>query len=570
MITLKTLRWKNFLSFGNTFTEIDLSSHLTTLVRGRNGSGKSTIGLDAIMYVLYGRPYRNITKPQLINSINKSDMLIELEFNIGSTEYFIRRGMKPNIFDIFKDGQLIEQDAAMRDYQAFLETQILKINEKTFKQIAVLGSASYVPFMQLAAHQRRELVDSILDIEVFSKMSLVLRDRISSTKEELKSVEHKIDLRKTEAVAQQKLIKVMKNNTKSRVNEYENQRVQYLLELARVGSVVNSLTEKCNFLESNEPKFDSSQYELLSEQIGNLRRSNDSHNKKLKSIHSIDECPTCMQSVSDRHVGAVGKSLNKKIADNESKLETLNKELELLKIANDELCNHQSVYQKHAKSLIETNREQINIQKSISDIDASINNLLSNDDDITVEEEKLKIIGANAIKLIERKNYLSEEKHLQDVASQLLKDTGIKTAVVKEYLPVLNSLINKYLAMFDFFVDFTLDESFNEVIKSRGRDVFSYSSFSEGEKRRIDFSILMAFRQLASLKNSAKTNLLVIDELLDGALDLSARESFNELLGSIPDSNIFVISHADASSDHYERVLQVEKNGDFSTYFEVE
>lgn len=564
MILLKKIRFKNFLSFGNVFTEFDLNTHKATLVRGKNGSGKSTIGLDAIVYALYGKPYRNITKPQLANSINNRDMVVELEFSIGHINYMVRRGMKPQIFDIFKDGILIEQEAATRDYQYFLETQILKVSEKTFKQIAVLGSASYVPFMQLPAAARRELVESILNIEIFSKMNIVLRDRIATTRDEFTAITNSIAIKKTEATGQQKLINVMKENTKVRVEELRSEKKQITEEL--YGHTQGLLELEKALKQLKEPEFSVTKYKSLSTKLETHRREIAALEKKLITISELDECPACLQKVTDEHYKHVEISIAQQIILLNTKQEIAQQEFNEYDKQRDLM---DVFYKEHQRisNLIVNQEQLVNTTSTVlENVNNKIQDLLSSGGDIEAEIEKLRIIGATGAALFERKNEISEEKHLQDIAIQLLKDTGIKTAVVKEYLPVLNQLINKYLAMFDFFVEFTLDESFNEVIKSRARDIFSYSSFSEGEKRRIDFAILMAFRQMAALKNSAKTNVLVIDELLDGALDLAAREAFNELIVNIPDSNILVISHADANADHYDRIIHVEKIGDFSTY----
>ena len=564
MIFLKKIRFRNFLSFGNVFTEFDLHSFKATLVRGKNGSGKSTIGLDAIVYALYGRPYRNISKPQLINSVNNRDMVVELEFSIGATDYMIRRGMKPQIFDIFQDGVLIEQEAATRDYQFFLETQILKVTERTFKQIAVLGSASYVPFMQLPAAARRELVESILNIEIFSKMNVVLRDRIAATREEFTSVTNAITLKKAEAGAQQKLIYVMKENTNDRVNELRAEKATIHSELSRLALEAGTTKSMLDDLE--KPEFDLAAHKALQKVVDSTRHEISRQKKRINDIGSMMECPSCLQEVTHVHIDTVSIAINKQIKNLEDQLYI---DQDRLVESENSKANQDDYYEEHHRLstlVIAQEQKVLDASVALDNMNNRIQDLLSRNDDVEAEIEKLKAMGVAGAALIARKNEIGEEKHLQDIAVQLLKDTGIKTAVVKEYLPVLNQLINKYLAMFDFFVEFTLDESFNEVIKSRARDIFSYSSFSEGEKRRIDFAILMAFRQMAALKNSAKTNVLVIDELLDGALDLTAREAFNELVVNIPDSNILVVSHADANADHYDRIIHVEKVGDFSTY----
>lgn len=570
MIKLKKITVQNFLSYGNVATSFDFTTHTSTLVRGKNGSGKSTIFLDAVIYALYGKPYRAINKPQLLNSINKKEMLVELEFSIGIDEYLIRRGMRPNIFDIFKNNILVEQNAAIRDYQEFLEGTILKISEKTFKQIAILGAGSYTPFMKLATGQRRELVESILDIEVFSRMNAVLRDRMNATRDEVKIIEHKIEIKKHEAQGQQRLINVIKENTKARVEEYDNQKASLLLELAKYGMSTNELNEQLDDLEKNKPPHDQSEFDRIQERLGIVNRTIDRLTKTHAHVHDLEYCPTCKQDVSEEHNNSVADDLKKELIKFTSEKSTLETEFGDLTILSRAYNEHRDSKLSVMDNLRVSMNSQNSVRKQIATIEESINSILSNSNDLELEQEKLKKIGQDALALVKRNRTLSEEKHLQDVSAQLLKDSGIKTAVVKEYLPILNQLINKYLGMFNFFVDFTLDENFEEVIKSRGRDVFSYASFSEGEKKRLDFSILMAFRQLASLKNSAKTNILVLDELLDGAFDLEAKSLVQDIVTAIQDANVIVVSHADSSNDGFDRTIVVEKVGDFSEYSEVD
>lgn len=563
MIYLKKIRIKNFLSFGNAWTEYDLNVYKSTLIRGKNGVGKSTIGLDAIMYALYGNPYRKINKPQLINSINNRDMVVELDFSIGGTEYMIRRGMKPNIFDIFKDSVLIEQDAATRDYQFFLETQILKVNERTFKQIAVLGSASYVPFMQLPAGQRRELCESVLNIEIFSKMNVVLRDRISATREEFTSITNAIALKKTEALGQQKLINVMKENTKVRVDELRVEKSQIESEITKAAV---DLADTKMFLDAlQEPDFDHAAFKTMQKSVESYRGDIQRYRKRIAEIGKMTECPSCLQKVEHEHVDSVSSAIELQIKETETKLYAAQ---DLLVKLDETKAILDDYYEEHHRlsNLVIAQEEKVSqLQNNLDAVNNKIQDLLSRTDDIEAEQDKLKSIGTAGAALIDRKNVIGEEKHLQDISIQLLKDTGIKTAVVKEYLPVLNALINKYLAMFEFFVEFTLDESFNEVIKSRARDIFSYSSFSEGEKQRINLSILLTFRQMAALKNSAKTNILVLDEILDSNLDIHAAEQAREILLNIPEANIIVMSHAEISEEGFDRVTVIDKLGDFST-----
>jgi DNA repair exonuclease SbcCD ATPase subunit len=514
-----------------------------------------------LIYALYGVPYRKINKPQLINSINRGDMLVEVDFSVNGAKYQVRRGIKPHVFDILHNGKLIDQDAAVRDYQKFLETQILKVSEKTFKQIAVLGAASYVPFMQLPAFHRRELVESILDIEIFSRMNSVLRDRLAQSKDEMSRIESSLELKKSQATSQKKLIDVLKENNASRISDYET-------EAASHTENKEALTAQKEVLEGTIaafPEWDGAEYEELTTSIAVIEREIKALKKQMNSFDSLTSCPTCLQAVGEEHKHHVDSKFATNLVAKEDVLQKKKDTLESIlpaKAAYDESVSKNQRTQQEIKNLKNMISMVDNSIKTLRDKITSANNSYSVIED---EQEKLKSLATEALSLIERKNSLSEEKHIQDVAQQLLKDSGIKTAVVREYLPVLNQLVNKYLSMFDFFVDFTLDENFSEVIRSRGRDTFSYSSFSEGEKRRIDFAILMAFRQLAAMKNSARTNVLIFDEILDSNLDLLARDQVHDMITNMDGANVIVISHADAKSDDFDRVLVCEKVGDFST-----
>lgn len=568
MIILKKIVCKNFMSFGNTPTEFNLHTHKSTLLQGVNGSGKSVIALDAVLYALYGKPYRDINKGQLINAINQGGLEVELDFEIGPIKYKIIRGMKPNIFDIFKDGILIEQEAAIRDYQWFLENHILKINERTFKQIAVLGSASFVPFMQMPPQQRRELIESILDIGIFSNMNSILKERILYNREQLTKITSELTVKKAEATAQQKLIKVIEKNSQSRVNEIIVEKENCELTIKQVLIDIEALQLRRDTLSIQS--FDVKVHNNLSSDVNEASREINVLKETIKDIQHLDICPTCRQKVSVKHISKVKKTIENSITIAEKYLTELKQKLDISTQQMEKYTEYTDLIKSFNDKIEALDSVASNFKLTITQLEDKIKSVQSETTDVDLERQKLKLIGTEAVKLLDEKTKLSEEKHIQEVAQHLLKDTGIKTAIVKKYLPMMNKLINNYLAMFDFYVDFTLDENFNEVIRSRGRDIFSYSSFSEGEKRKLDFSILLSFRQLAAIKNSAKTNVLILDEILDHGLDLIAMQQASDIISNIPNSNTIVISHGDVNTNQYDRIIKVEKHNDFSTLDYVE
>lgn len=558
MIVFKTVSVKNFLSYGNYDTKWYLDKHNSTLIVGRNGHGKSVL-LDAVCFGLFGKPYRNINKPQLVNSINQKACVVELELIVNSVEYKIIRGMKPNVFDVYCQGKMLDQEAAMKDMQAYLEQQILKLNFKTFCQVVILGSASYTPFMQLPAHQRREVVEDVLDIGIFSKMNSLLKDRIAGTKEELRIIEVRVDSAKKEAQAQKRIIEVIEKNKTSRISEIEEEIALLQEELSVVLDSIASL---------QEPDFEvitaiRAQYSNIVDSIDELKASATQLQNRLVRLENLEECPTCIQGISHEHKNSIRNKFEEEGATISKSLEEQYPSLAEVSAQREEA---ESSFQQYGATKETLTQSKSDLTKSIKTKQDQIEKIKEDSGDVDAEKEKMKAIAAEALQFISRKNELSEEKQLQEVSQVLLKDNGIKTAIIREYLPVLNKLINKYLTVFDFFVNFNLDESFNEVIKSRGRDEFSYASFSEGEKKRIDLAILLAFRQVAAMKNSAKVNLLIFDEVQDSSLDLDARAKFNDLLDSMAGSNVFVISHTDTSPDAYDAVIKVEKRGDFSQY----
>ena len=567
-IVFKTLEWKNFLSTGNSPNKIQLDRSTTTLVIGRNGEGKSTM-LDALTFALFGKPFRNINKPQLINSINGKNALVTIEFSVGSTEYKVVRGIKPNVFEIHCNGQLINQDSAAKDYQKMLEQQILKLNYKTFTQVVILGSASFVPFMQLPAWQRREVIEDILDISVFSTMNTILKARISENSDQIKNISAKIEIAKNNVDVQKKLISTMVNSKKDQVDQLKKQIADNEAEIEANTAKWNELNDQFTELMI--------QGENAKELEEAINKANKTRDKLLNKKESQDEvlsffsenetCPSCSQGIPHEHK----TSIIEKITNEQREVLT---NIDTIDDAYAKLLARQEELNKLNKELLAINAQSnalhnasVMLSKQNKKLENEIKLMKEDTGNIDEEKRKLKEIADEALTLIDKKNSLFEEKKIHEVSALLLKDTGIKTAIIKEYLPVMNKLINGYLSAMDFYVHFELDEAFNEVIKSRFRDEFTYSSFSEGEKMRIDLAILFTWRQIAKMKNSVNTNLLVLDEIFDSSLDNAATDYFLSLMDSFGDkSNIFVISHkGDQLFDKFRSVIKFEKKNDFST-----
>lgn len=567
MIVFKKITAKNFLSLGNATTSIPLNAHKNTLIIGKNGSGKSSLCTDSICFALYGKPYRNIGKAQLLNSINQRGLEVEIEFSVGPSEYRVRRGIKPNIFEIYQDGRLIDQEAATRDYQQYLERQILKINFKTFCQVVILGTASFVPFMNLSASQRRDVIEDVLDIAVFSDMNAVLKTRMSELQEEIKDTTQRIEGAKKETLSQKKLIQVLEDAKNSRIQEEEGNIETLLRVIERHRELINSTKSQIDLLEQPE-SVDQKAYQGLERQKDAVQAELDANRKKQNSIDKLTDCPTCLQCVEESHKASVKTGFLNASVELEARLDSLGDQLKVMetklhaqrehdlavKALNDQIIREYDKIAIHEAEIVKK-------QKLIRTIRADVT-------DIALEKGKLKIIADTALTLLQQKNDLMDIRNIQEISQLLLKDSGIKAAIIKEYVPILNKLINKYLGMFGFHINFVLDENFNETIKSRGRDEFSYSSFSEGEKRKIDTAILFAFRQVSELKNSANCNLLVLDEVGSENFDLNAKECFLEILSSIEGGNNFIISHSAPSHEAYDCVYKVEKRGDFS-YMEL-
>lgn len=564
-IHFKKIRYKNILSTGNVFTEIRLDKNTTTLISGANGSGKSTL-LDAIVFALYGKPFRKINKPQLINSINQKDLQVEIEFEVGSNEYMVRRGIKPNIFEIYKNGSLVDQESATRDYQAYLEQNVLGINYKSFNQIVVLGSATYVPFMELPAHSRREIIEDLLDIQVFSTMNLLLKDKVSTNKAAITDNSYQIEILKSKiesAVEHNESIRKIKETEVNKIREKMKEHLEKIevekSEIERVEKEIQDLIHTIADKASVKKKLERAR-ELRSELETNLK----SHVKEVAFYHDHDQCPTCKQGINHDFKDNIIeektakktelengiKAIIEKIGEYEARVEEISKVEDEIQLKNITIGEHRAQIKMSKNALISYKEELTNAEREVEEVDTS----------------KLEEYNRTLKEYQKEQSTLFDERETLNIVSTMLKDGGIKTRIIRQYVPVMNKLINKYLSAFDLFVDFHLDENFNEVIKSRFRDTFSYASFSEGEKLRITLSIMLAWRSVAKLRNSVSTNLLLLDETLDGALDGVGIESLIDTLHNLNNNdNIFVISHrGDQFGEKFESHLKFEKVKNFS------
>jgi DNA repair exonuclease SbcCD ATPase subunit len=566
-IHFKYVEYKNFLSTGNSANKIVLDKSRTTLIMGKNGEGKSTI-LDAITFCLFGKPFRDIKLGQLVNSINGKQLTVTSEFIVGNKQYKVIRGLKPNIFEIYADGIMINQDASAKDYQKILEQQILRLNYKTFTQVVILGSASFVPFMQLKTSQRREVVEDILDIRIFSVMNQLLRDRASSTKDSIAKLDAEIKVAKAKVESQTAIIKAMtaaKTDTvrslldKIHQNESQIEQSQVTSELltAEITKLRERTTEKSRLEED---------INRINKMVSKYSATIDHQTNHVHFFNDNSVCSTCSQEITEEYKQEVIAGLQDKIDEEQTKITQLEKAHINLK---ESLAKIQSVQNEITDKNIElstTNNTISLLNKQITQFRAEIESVEQDTSNVDEEKRKLKELASVTVSQINQKTSLLELRELQEVSNQLLKDTGIKTAIIREYLPVMNTLINKYLAIMDTYIKFELDESFNETIKSRFRDEFTYASFSEGEKRKLDVAILFAWRQIARLKNSVNTNLLIMDEIADSSLDDTATESLLTMINSLEsDTNVFVISHrGDILNDKFHSVLRIEKRNDFS------
>ena len=567
MILFTTIRWKNMLSTGNAFTEIKLNKSTNTLIVGQNGAGKSTI-LDALTFALFNKPFRKINKPQLVNTINDRDCVVEVEFTIGKKVYKVIRGIKPNIFEIHCDGKLIDQDAKIGDYQEYLENVVLKLNYKSFTQVVVLGSAAFVPFMQLSAADRRTIIEDLLDISIFSSMNKLVKDRVSSTKDNQKTIDYEIKLTEEKIAMQMQSLEDQKKNSD----------VEIAAKLAEVEMNNQFITATNNVIAEIESQIET--LELINAENGDLSHKSskllqieskfEDNISKLKSdiqfYNDNDNCPSCQQTITEEHKCKSVDEKNKKIEEISAAAVKLSAEIAKVSDQLADVASRQKEIRELQSDMVKLNTQVTSTNAYNTKVLLEIDQLKKRSISLEKDNEKLKELNKSLVDSKKAAEKLSADKQYLEFAATLLKDTGIKTKIIKQYLPVMNKLINKFLTSMEFFVNFNLNESFEETIKSRHRDVFSYASFSEGEKMRIDLALLFTWRQIAKMKNSVSTNLLILDEVFDSSLDGVGTEEFMKLLNSLDkDTNVFVISHkGDQLFDKFRSVIRFEKKNNFS------
>ena len=568
MIYFKSVSWKNFLSTGNDTIKIELNRSPSTLIVGQNGAGKSTM-LDALSFGLFGKPHRDIKKDQMINSINKKGTVVEVEFKIGDSDFRIMRGIKPGKFEIYQNGNMINQSSSARDYQKFLEQNILKLNHKSFHQVVVLGSSSFIPFMQLPAWSRRAVIEDLLDINIFSKMNTLLKERNAKIRDELTDINHQIDLFKTKIDSQTKYIKDLQSinkdmveNKKESIKTYEDDIKKLIDETSELNenlqSHIDIETKKSDNLKSKATQLKS--YDLqFNAKIKDLVQQS-------KFFEDHDQCPTCDQQIDESIKESKISGIKKSAAEVQQGMEKLKEEVDQNMADIEESKNAMTLLLERQRKIISNNDKISLIQKEIDSTQKEIGTLLQSSGDVKTAKKEMESLREGKDSITEKKLEYVEERTYNEVIGEMLKDTGIKTKVIKQYLPVMNRLINQYLQVLDFFVAFHLDENFNETIRSRHRDTFNYASFSEGEKQRIDLSLLFTWRQIAKMKNSAATNLLVLDETFDSSLDHDGIDNLTKILNTLEDgTNVFIISHkGDILENKFRSKIEFIKEKNFS------
>ena len=567
-IQFQTLKWKNFLSTGNSFTELDFREHKTNLIVGHNGAGKSTL-LDALSFALFGKAHRNIGKPQLVNSINNKDCVVEVNFVVSGSAFRIIRGIKPNIFEIYKNGELINQDSHNKEYQKILEANILKLNHKSFHQIVVLGSSSFIPFMQLPAQHRRDVIEDLLDINVFSKMNQILKEKNSLLKDQIKDVGYKIDLQSNKIDTQKKYIQDI-----NRINkDLKDQKLQQIIDLQSQMKDLNvendglrvQIEENNDAILNSISKFEKKRQELLGYD-NKFKSEIKSVVKEAKFFEDNCTCPTCSQDIDE----AIKKDRLTTASSKAKELTTALDKLTTELAATEQSLNSNKAKLEEVRSWQQKQNSNIqlitHIQSNIASVQNDINNLTDTTSDISKAKDDLELYTDAKGAMSESKLELNEQFQYNQCIAEMLKDTGIKTKIVKQYLPVINKLVNQYLQILDFFVHFNLDESFQESIRSRHRDSFSYDSFSEGEKQRIDLALLFTWRMIAKMKNSVSTNLLILDETFDSSLDYEGVDNLMKIIHELDDdTNVFVISHkGDILDGKFSRKIEFFKDKNFS------
>tara|TARA_B100001113_G_C21112530_1_gene623887 strand:- start:115 stop:1824 length:1710 start_codon:yes stop_codon:yes gene_type:complete len=566
MIIFEKIRYKNFLSSGNHITEIQLNKSKSTLIVGQNGSGKST-ALDALSFALFGRAHRNITKEQLINSINRKDCVTEVYFRIGKSQFHIIRGIKPNIFEIWKDGTMLNQSSHAKEYQKILEQNILKLNHKSFHQVVVLGSSSFIPFMQLRAYQRRAVIEDLLDINVFSKMNMILKESISHQKDRLKEINYKIDINENKIETQNKYIKDIKilneEVKEDKLTQIDNAyheviELKQRIKVAQGDYDLHTPEVEKNLKEYNDLK------QANMHAMARVRSKIESVVKNAKFYEDHLECPTCTQSITQEVRETKIQESKNEAKDLQKNMQDLSEKSEGIMNALEAANSHQEYYREVLSDINNDNKEITKLNDLMTKLNKEVNS--SSTTDIDNANKELEDMTKALTKLSDEKTTVSEEFQYSSAMVEMLRDTGIKTKIIKQYLPIINKFVNKYLQVLDFFVHFDLDENFQETIKSRHRDAFSYDSFSEGEKQRIDLSLLFSWRQIAKMKNSISTNLLILDETFDSSLDHDGVENLLKILYTLTnDTNVFVISHKrEVLDDKFENKIEFTKEKNFS------
>jgi len=567
MIIFEKLRWRNILSTGNSFTELNLTKSPNTLVIGNNGAGKSTM-LDALCFGLFGKPFRKINKPNLLNSINQQQGVVEVEFSIGQKKYKIIRGIKPNTFEVYCNDQLVDQDAKAKDYQDHLEKFILKINYKSFTQVVILGSASFVPFMQLSPGDRRAIIEDLLDIQIFSSMNGIVKDKMAVIKDGTLKNKYAMDLASEKILLQKQNIEEHKKHNQSEIEKKKKDVADSVDQIFTLQKDIGLIQKHIDVLQSKIA--DKLAVETKSSKLLQLESKLESRIKKIDKEVSFyeqnDNCPTCKQGIEESFrqeqvvtLGTTKLEVDKGLTELSVQIATTNKRFEDIQNNLKHITAHSNEIVKHNSTVSAINQYVTKMQKEIGE-------LSNRKDNLEEENTKLVELRTELSALIKHQEGLSIEKQYLEFAGNLLKDTGIKTKIIKQYLPIMNKLINKYLTAMDFFVNFNINENFEESIKSRHRDDFSYANFSEGEKMRIDLALLFTWRQIAKMKNSTNTNLLILDEVFDSSLDTVGTDEFLKLLYEMDkDTNVFVISHkGDQLFDKFRSVIKFKKVNNFS------
>ena len=565
MIHFETVRWKNFLSTGNNFTEIQLDRNSTTLIIGENGAGKSTI-LDALCFGLFGKPFRNINKPQLLNSVNGSAALVEVEFRIGTKKVKVVRGIKPNVFEIYVNGKMYNQDANSRDYQKYLEQQILKLNYRSFTQVVILGSSTFIPFMQLKSKQRREVVEEILDIQIFSLMNMILKTQLKTIVDDMREVDYQYNLTKEKITLQEKYIDEMFMHREKLIKEKSsliagNEEEVFKKNLDIKFHNTNNIELLTQITDNDSVN---TKHNKLKDIQSQLKEKHRAHTKLVGFFESNEDCPTCQQHIDEVFKAAMIDRKQGEADRVDGGLKELKDELHKVTSRQNDIKDIANRIRENEVHVAKENSSLVQLEKFNATLQSEIDHLVAGEinksDHKKLDELKETLSGFDM-----QKSKLREDKTYAEAARNMLQDTGIKTKVIKQYLPIMNRLINTYLTSMEFYVNFTLNENFEETIKSRYRDEFTYDSFSEGEKMRIDLALLFTWRAVAKMKNSTNTNLLILDEIFDSSLDGTGTDEFLKILNTLGDENVFVISHKqDALADKFRSTIKFEKIKNFS------